>query len=419
VRGRIHDASGPRWTRLVLPAIGALCVAASLLFWRVDGTPLGADFFMGLALFLAAPVLLARHPPSPAELIATPGRVLVRRAGLLRQTIRARELSGASTTRAGGRLTLALERSNRDAPTLLELADEADLKAVRDALGIGHHGFGQLGFFSAPRSLDRVRAVFRIAAAAASFLLGLLVILTVDAPLLVALPTFFLLYVFPIALFLMWVQGRKERYEGKVWLAPEEVHLQDGRGRWERVRYADIESACIEGEWLVLRKRGEKPACTRVTKVRHARRGMTRLEMNHVLAQIDAAARRAHGEIVPEPGIGGAAALARGPSEPARAWLERVEATAHQLSTQTSYRGAAMSEEDLWAALENHDADPTVRAASARVLRRVASAPALVRIESALGSIRDEIDEKRMRVAIEPDLEWACATLEQLDGVRR
>src|SRR5262249_44890979 len=146
--------------------------------------------------------------------------------------------------------------------------------------------------------------------------------------------------------------------------------------------------------------------------VRHARRGITRAEIAHVLAQIDAASRRARGEIVPEPGIGAAATLARQPDEPARSWLERVEATARQMSARESYRGAPMSEADLWAALEDHDADPTIRAASARVLARVATEEAIPRIESVFGAVRDTVAEKKMRLAIEPDLEHASFELE-------
>jgi hypothetical protein len=416
VRARIHDATGPRWTRLVLPAIGALGMVAGLFRWRADGAPLGPDFFVGFALFIVAPLLLGRHSPRAVELVAVPGRLLVRRAGLLTQTIHARDLNGGSTTSSAGGVTLAIGRANRDAPTLLELTRDEDLKAVRDALGIGHHGFGSLSFPTAPRVVDRLRATLRICAAAAAFLIGLCIVLSIEAAPLVTLATFFLIFPFPFAHFWTWVRARETRHDGRVWLTPEDVVLQGGRGGWEHVRYADIASARVEDGWLVLERRDSKPVCTRVTLVRHARHGATRVEIAHILAQIEDAGRRARGEFVPEPAIGGAATLARQENEPARSWLERVEATARQLSG--SYRGAALSAAELWAALENHDADPSVRAASARVLVRVAPPEALARVESVLAAVRDDLVRAKMRVAVEPDLEHACDELEQLE-VRR
>jgi hypothetical protein len=201
-----------------------------------------------------------------------------------------------------------------------------------------------------------------------------------------------------------------------VWLTPDQLLLKDGRGRWEPVRYGDIEAVRVEGRWLVVERRGGKPACTRIRIVRRARSGATRGEIEHLLAQVDDARRRARGESAQHPSLGAAAALARQENEPARSWLERVEATARQLTD--AYRGAPVSTADLWAALQNHDADPSVRAASARVLVRVAPAEAPARVASVLAAVRDDVAREKMRIAAEPDLEQACDELERLEADR-
>jgi hypothetical protein len=420
VRATIYDATGPRWVRLVLPAMGVLGVALSLAWWRADGPPLGPDLFLGFALFLTAPLLLGRHAARAADLVTLPGRVVVRHAGILSQTIHAREIAGASTAAASasspGRYTIALERTDRDTPTILELAQEADLKTVRDALGVGHHGFGALGFTTVARPVDRALDALRLSAAAASLFVAACTLLAVDPEPLVTIAAVYLVFPFPVALFWVWVRARETRQAGRVWLTPQEVFLQDGRGVWERVPFSEIASARLEDGWLVLEREGKKPACTRMREVRHARRGMTRAEAAHLMAQIEAAVRRARGEVHPEPGTSAAAAaLGRGDGEAARAWLERLEATARQVTTRASYRGAPMSEHELWAALENHDADADVRAAAARVLTRVVPPEAHSRIESVLLAMRDGLAKKKMRVAVEPDLERACSELERLE----
>src|SRR4051812_2095461 len=139
MRARLHDADGPLWVRLILPALGLSCVVAGL-YWRiVDGPSVGATFFMGFAMALLAPLLVGRHRPRDVELHASAGRVEVRNAGILRQTLRAKDVVGAFTSRPlgsndrGGSLAMSV-RGRAAAPIVLDLASEADAAAVRAAL---------------------------------------------------------------------------------------------------------------------------------------------------------------------------------------------------------------------------------------------------------------------------------------------
>ncbi len=414
VRAKIHDPTGPRWTRLVLPALGMMGVLAGFFWWYADRTPLGPDFYMGMALLLAGPVILGRHAPRNAELVVHPGRIDVRRAGLLTQTIHAKDIGGASASASPGGIMLALERYGRNAPTLLELPSDADGKAVRDALGIGHHGVGTLSWPIASRLVDRVSIATRSAAAVSALVLGVCAFLGINGEP-ASTVSAYCLFFFPIVMFLALLRGRETNAHARIWLTPEDVRVQNGKGEWERIPYANIESAEVNSGWLVIERRDESPFFAAAREVKHTRWGMSHIEIAHVLAQIDAAARRARGEAQPEPGIGAAAPLARQDGERARAWLERLEATARQVKDGPSYRGATIAEAELWAALENHDADPDVRAASARVLSRVAPASALARIDAVVATVRDEGAKRRIRVALDPDLERATQELEEME----
>ena len=81
----------------------------------------------------------------------------------------------------------------------------------------------------------------------------------------------------------------------------------------------------------------------------------------------------------------------------------------------SGYRGNALSVVDLWAALEDDDAHAHVRAAAARVLCLTAHDGVRARVDSTLGRVRDDSAAKRIRVAMEPDLEVASRELEALE----
>ncbi|MBX3193445.1 MAG: hypothetical protein KF819_41065, partial [Labilithrix sp.] len=118
MRARIHDAVGPRWTRLVLPLFALAVMGADVTISR----GLGPGVFVGFALLVLAGPLLGRHAPRRVELELGSGFVRVRRAGLLTQTIDAKRISGASTTSSREGVTVAIARRDRpDHPILIEV----------------------------------------------------------------------------------------------------------------------------------------------------------------------------------------------------------------------------------------------------------------------------------------------------------
>src|SRR5947209_8531133 len=124
MRATIHDATGPRLSRWLVPSLG-LFVAALGTAGLLGGVwPSGALLYAGLAVALAAPCVPGRFRPRAAEVVALPGRLVVRGAGSLNQTIYAADVLAASSARTERGFCLAIERAGRDAPIELDFATE-------------------------------------------------------------------------------------------------------------------------------------------------------------------------------------------------------------------------------------------------------------------------------------------------------
>jgi hypothetical protein len=416
VRGVVHDARGPAWTRAVLPLLGLLGMLAGLFWWVLDQSSLGADFFSGLTLLLAGPLLLGRHAPRRARIVPLAGRVEIADAGVLSQVIQARDVVGAaSCATADGGEVLALQRMTREAPTLLAFATAEDAKRVRDALGVGVRTSGALRWPVAARKIDLAKTWSRGIGALAAAMLAYAAFEGQDPTAFGGWPLAYLVIVLPLAS-IATMRTARSNDSRCVWLTEDDVRLEEGRGGWTSVPYASISGVAVEDGWLVLSRGLSRNATTKIERVRHGRRGLSPAELDFLVEGLRGAARRARGESRGVPDATAAAPLARAAGEPARAWLARLETTALQLSRGSTYRDLAFAESDLWAALEDHDADPALRAACARVLSRVTKPSALVRIDAVVAAVRDDEAKTRIRVALEPDLDRAVADLEELDA---
>ncbi len=412
----VHDARGPGWTRALLPALGLLGMLAGLFWWIADNSSPGADFFSGLTLLLAGPLLMGRHAPRRARLVPAPARVDVLGGGVLGQVIHAREVVGAtSCTASGGGELLALQRTNRDSPTLLHFDSSEDAKRVRDALGIGTRLSGALRWPVAARRVDIAKTWIRGLGAIAAAMLAVATFQGHDPTAFGGWPLAYLAIVLPLASIATMRGARANDAARCVWLTEEDVRLEDGRGGWTAVPYPSITGVAAKDGWLVLSRAVSREITTKVESVRHGRRGLSKAELDFLVAAIDGAARRARGVQPAGHDVAAAAPLARATGEPARAWLARLETTAMQLARGSTYRDLAFAEADLWAALEDHDAEPELRAACARVLSRVAKASELARIDAVVATVRDDDARTRIRVALEPDLDRAAHQLEELE----
>jgi hypothetical protein len=395
VKARIHDAIGPRWTRAVVPALAVLIAGIDLV-----GMPheLGPAVFVAIALGALAPVLVGRHAPRNAELELGDGVVHVRHAGILTQSIRAKTITGASSTASDDGVSLALGlRGHADHPILLELAGERDADAIRDALGVGHFGTGLLSFHASRRHADvvtlRIRMILAVTALAAAAL-------RVAEPE-TAAPVAFFMLVLTFAVWLMLKNLAKNRVSGRIALDRYGVHY--AHDTWvESIPFGEIESVEVAAEGLLVTRAGTRTLLA-VDHARHRREGLSAAELAHVVLQIRAASRRAHGDAKPAPDAAGTTELARR-GLGAREWLARLDASAKMLGASAQYRGGGFTAADLWSVLENPDAETDQRAAAARVL--VASDPAArMRIDRTLTKIREPHVETRIRVMLGADVD--------------
>jgi hypothetical protein len=84
-------------------------------------------------------------------------------------------------------------------------------------------------------------------------------------------------------------------------------------------------------------------------------------------------------------------------------------------TSSSGYRGHTLDTQDLWAVLEDPEAEPNLRAAAARVLRHSPKPETRTRIDAAVAAVRDEGVNKRMRIAIRDDVDNASQELQLLD----
>jgi hypothetical protein len=396
----------------VLPLVGIGAVAldvglAALLLG--DPTSVGPAPFVGLAILAGASPILGRHRARRVSLVLGEGRVWVRRAGFLCQTIDARSITAASSTGTAGGVSMALARRDRpDHPILLEVETEAEADAIRNALGIGHFGFGSLVFRAKALPRDRTLMGLRVLAALGAIGDAAVRVLRPEeplGPLLVPL----------VGIVLVAVLALRERFErvSEGLLAIDERGVHYGRESFvETIPFSDIEWAADTPEGLVVGRRHGRSAFLPVDFVRHGLTGMTHAELAHFAAQVQAAARRARGEMAPVPELAGQA-LARRGAEP-RAWIAHLDATARAMTERSGYRATGATPAELWSVLENPDAPADLRAGAARVLVR-ADAGSRPRIELTLARVREAPIERRIRVMLDDDDDRTTRELAALD----
>src|SRR5271155_2945882 len=134
---------------LAAAAVGALGASAAL---GVMGWPGAGMLFLGSLAALLAWDARPRRRASEASIECRAGSLRIRGVG----KIRARDLIGATTARHDGRVSLMLAHKRRKhTPIILDLPDEAALALISKSLGIGFHGFGEVGVALQPAPAER------------------------------------------------------------------------------------------------------------------------------------------------------------------------------------------------------------------------------------------------------------------------
>ncbi|MDB4998810.1 MAG: hypothetical protein JWM74_6242 [Myxococcaceae bacterium] len=409
----IHDTAGPVWSRWPYTLLGATCLA----IWASMPSGHGGFFgSFGLALLMLSPLVTGRRAKRKATIELQPGAIVVRDASFLNQTIETRAVTGASAAaREGGGITLALARGKSKNPVLLELADEAELKAVRDALGIRHQGFGELRWQTSPRAVD-------VHDAGARLVTGLALLFSSAAyfipthPLLSAVVLALSVLLVPLTILVVVLNLAKLGVTSEtLTLTPNGVSIQRAK-RTVGVPYGEVQRVIVnENAFAIARPLPAMAEVVPSKPVAFLPRGLSADERTHLLSQIYSAMSRAHGQGAQHIDPTERVETLRRTNESTRQWLTRIDVAAGTIVPGAGYRGGVIEEHELWAIAEDHDVATDARAAALRMLTRIAPTNVRVKTDAILASVHDDTDRKRMRVALEPDLEEAAREIDLLD----
>lgn len=375
--------------------------------------PKGILFFLGAALFFLAPLVLPRLRPRDATIELGAGYVDVKGAGVVSQRIRTRDVVAASTARTEDGVALAIGRRGRgDRPIVLDLANDDDAGRVRDALGIGHFGFGALSWPMKRGQTIGAAMIARVAVAASmiAFAIGMHeeAFLAVGA---------MLAYVsLPVALVLMAMTAfTSQRQSPSVALRPDALAISHDGRRVDLVAYAAIADAKTTARGIRIDLHDGSHVDVAAPNAVLGRARSSLAEQRHLVAQILSASQRAHGVGPTPPALPERVEALAKRGERGRSWLARLDATAELLAGGSGYRGCGFDENDLWTTLEDHDAPADVRAAAARVLVRVAKDAARPRVEAVIARVRDDDARQRIRVATDDDIDAAGEEIDRIE----
>lgn len=371
-------------------------------------------------LFIAAVVLFnvvglnafRQRQMRAAELVTGPGFVRIEKAGLRSQTIRAKDIIGGSTARTASGLLLTFQHKHRDQPITLEVKTDAEADEIRHALGIGHGGFGSLAWRTNIDSIQRAGIAGRLVAAIA----GLGVMLGIVGPeALLALTIGFTAWAGVLGAIFGVVALFAPDAPPSLYMDRNGLRLGTVRG-WFSLPYAavlGVHEAPNALTFSVPQPYGQVP----VERVGALYGGLSPVEREILVAQVTAATGRAHGAGPEKQDVTGRLDMLRRNGEPPSAWFARLDLVGQMLGTgaHSGYRGTPLVAEDLWAILEDPEAEAELRTAAARVLRH-ATPDARVRIDAAVAATRDDYMTRRLRIATEADAQAAGSELLHLEA---
>jgi hypothetical protein len=198
-------------------------------------------------------------------------------------------------------------------------------------------------------------------------------------------------------------------------LTPDGLHVER-TNRSVAISYGEVQRVIVDDKGFALGR--ALPAMAEVVPskpVAFLPRGLSVDERTHLLAQIYSAMSRAHGQGAQHVDPTERVETLRRSNESSRQWLTRIDIAAGTIVPGAGYRSGVLEPHELWAIAEDHDVATDARAAALRMLTRIAPAEARVKTDAILASVHDDADRKRMRIALEPDLEEAAREIDLLD----
>lgn len=370
---------------------------------------------LAIALFFGVGLVpLRQRRLKTAELVAGPGFVELKNAGTRSQRIDARSIVGGTTARTATGILFTLAHAKRDQPITIEVESDADADRIRQSLGIGHGGFGSVGWRTVPSSSAKTGFYGKLI----TFLIGMCIaglgfFVSHEAAGVVAL----MLGQFGFLSIILSLVG----YFGRsgppsVVMTAEGLRIQAKQG-WFTVPYGHVLG--IEPVRGALRFRVPPPYHTVDVEMGGTLigTGLRPDDRDALIKQIMSASARARGLGASKNDVTGRVDVLRRNGESPRDWLARLDMAGRMLATSTAgYRGHTLDTEDLWAILEDPDAEGDLRAAAARVLRHSQKPETRQRIDAAVAAVRDDTTNRRLRIAIRDDVDNASQELATLDA---
>jgi hypothetical protein len=414
MRVAFSDPQGKRLWRMA-PFAGPVAMFLFACFGPLETIDSVLTAVLAVGLFHLAGILpLRQGRVRTAELVTGPGFIEIKNARTRSQRIEARAIVGGTTARTKTGILFTLSHVARDQPLTLEVESDADAERVRHALGIGHGGFGTVAWRTVPSSAAKTGfwgrlLTFAIGASVTSA--GFFVSHAAAGIAGMMLGQFAFL---SMILGLVGALGRKA--PPSVVMAAEGLRLQTKQG-WFTVPYdhiLDIEP--IKG---ALRFRVPPPyhSVDVETSASLVSMGLGPDDRDALIKQIMSAAARARGLGASKNDVTGRVDTLRRNGESPRDWLARLDMAGRMLeSSSAGYRGHTLDTEDLWAVLEDPEAEAELRAAAARVLRHSHKPETRTRIDAAVAAVRDDVTNRRLRIAIRDDVDDASQELAVLDA---
>ncbi len=406
MRVRFLDPEGSRRIRAAPYALAFVPFAlAAFLATNMEELVLGIAVSFGL-WNLAGLVPLRHKWLRPATLQLGHGRIKVTKARTRTQVIDAKSIVGGTTARTSRGVLFTLAHAKRSQPIAIEVANDADADRLRIALGIGHGGFGHVGWRTNPSGLQTALTIARA--------LGLISTLLVTwAAADSEMPGRFLMFFqFGFVGFFaaLWNIGAlfAKAPPPTIMVAPDALRVATAAGVIA-IPYDQVGAVEADRNGLTVHARtGGHTVSTKLS------RGLVGSDVaDGITRQIVAAASRARGLGVAKTEVTGRVEVLRRKDESPREWLTRLDVAGQMLGAGApGYRGHSLDSEDLWAILEDPEAEPDLRAAAARVLRHERKPEAKIRIDAAIAAVRDQATDRKLRIAIRDELDAATVDVE-------
>ncbi|MBX3226137.1 MAG: hypothetical protein KIT84_28810 [Labilithrix sp.] len=397
----------------LLPLLAFLAV-----FLPIESDVYGASmlFFSALLFNLVGMIPWQQQTPRNAELECGAGYIEIKKAGTRNQRIHAKDITGGTSARTKKGFVFTMQLRGRNQPVTLELASEEELTRVRHALGIGHGGFGTVAWATQSDSNSRTSFVGRFMAAGSSALMMLCLLGMDNRDAAIGLCSM---------LGILGAIGGLIGFFGLFSRPPDPtvVMAWDGLklksvGGWFALPYNMLAQVDDTANHVVFRLPPPHHPVA-VERSSPLMGGLSDADRKVLTAQVSSAAQRARGLGPQKDDVRGRIEQLRRKGESPRDWLVRLDMAGQTLASGAGYRGHTLDPEDLWAILEDPEAEAELRAAAARVLRHSPKPEARVRIDAAVAAVRDDATKSRLRIATRDDLDGASQELAFLDATER